>query len=193
MTSNLLTAAEFAEQLLDLPEGGRWAELHAGEVVTLDPPDEAHGNIVLNLSKALGAYLGERRNEPVGYACFDIGVIVGRNPDTVQRPAVSFFSDRGLFAESDNLVTDAVPQLVVEAATTRSRRRETTSRVERYHQRGVECVWVADPVDGVVHVCHQGSTPRQFTERRALEGSPFLPGFSLTVAEVFAEPDWWRN
>lgn len=192
MPAATLTAEQFAEQLLDLPDGGRWVELHAGEIVTLEPPDEAHGNIVLNLSKALGAYLGERRDEPAGYVCFDLGIVVARAPDTVHRPAVSFFARRELFAESEKLVTGSVPQLVIEAATTGARRRALTERIGRYHSRGVECVWVADPVETAVHVCHRGSTPRQLSGKRTLEGAPLLPGFSLSVADVFAEPSWWR-
>lgn len=191
-SSTLLTAEEFAVQLFDLPEGGRWHELEAGRVLMHEPPDHAHGNIVLNLSKALGEYLHQRRDEPVGYACFEIGFIVSREPDTVRRPAISFFSAKSLFSESDALVTESVPSIVVEAASTNSRRNALTDRVNCYHEFGVDQVWVADPIDRVVHVCERSRTPRQLSEHRALHGEPYLPGFSMTVGEIFAEPEWWR-
>ncbi len=41
----LVTAEEFANTKYDLPEGGRWTELFAGRILTLQPPDEVHGNI----------------------------------------------------------------------------------------------------------------------------------------------------
>jgi len=188
-----LTAEQFTDELLDLPDAGRWVELEQGRLLTLDPPDEAHGNVVLNVSKALGEYLGTRRDNPVGYACFEIGLIVERQPDTVRRPPVSFFSRKDLFAEADALVTETVPELVIEAATTHLRRRGLTTRIGQYHRFGVQQVWVADPVERVVHLCERERTARQLTEQRTLSGEPFLPGFALTVAELFAEPQWWRH
>lgn len=187
-----ITAEQFAERLFDLPEAGRWHELVAGEVVMLDPPDEAHGNVVLNLSKAIGEYLGGQRERPVGYACFEIGLIVTRDPDTVRRPAISFFAGGPSFAESDELVTSSVPQLVIEAASTPSRRRSIMDRVEQHHAFGVQHVWVVDPVERVIHCCERARTARQLTESRTLAGEPLLPGFAMSVADVFAEPSWWR-
>lgn len=188
----LLTAEQFAEQLPDLPDGGRWVELEAGEIVTLEPPNEVHGNIVLNFSKALGAYLSARRREPVGYACFEIGLVVLRQPDTVHRPAVSFFSRKTLFEETDRFITETVPEVVIEAATTAARRRFLPSRIERYFAFGVRQVWVIDPAEQAVHFCETGRTTRLLGAGRTLTGEPFLPGFAVPVSQLFAEPEWWR-
>ena len=53
-----LTAAEFAALKHELPESGRWHELHDGQTVLLSAPDDVHGTIVLNLSRALGEWFG---------------------------------------------------------------------------------------------------------------------------------------
>ena len=82
-----LSAEEFAEQKFDFGDGGRWVELVAGKVVSLEPPNAAHGTTVLNLSKALARYLLEA---PDGYACFELGLLVARDPDTVRCPALSY-------------------------------------------------------------------------------------------------------
>ena len=51
-----ITAAEFASQKQDLPESGRWHELHDGQPVLLSAPDDTHGTIVLNLTRALAVW-----------------------------------------------------------------------------------------------------------------------------------------
>lgn len=207
MSSEIFTAEEFAECLPDLPDGGRWVELEAGVVSVLDQSDVAHGTIVLNLSKRLAEFLAGRRNEPVGYACYELGLIVARGPDTVRRPAVSFFASAGMFAETDNVVTESVPDLVIETATNSRVRRTIKGRIAEYHRHGVSTVWVADPVDRIVHIASRpwmGASRRIHPVSRSAElrtvsagdqlsGNPMLPGFSLPVAELFAEPEWWSG
>ena len=192
MSSNLLTAEQFAETLFDLPEAGRWHELIAGEVEMLEPPDDLHGNIVLNLSKAIGEYLATRCDSPVGYACFDLGLVVSRNPDTVYRPAVSFFAGESSFAESDSQVTETVPTVVFEAASSPMRRRSITERVERYHRVGVDRVLVGDPEERAVHVCPRNASTRRLSESDELSIDDHLPGFTIPVQQVFADPSWWN-
>src|ERR1700685_4152783 len=86
----LLTAEEVAE--LDEEDGfePRWTELVGGRIVSLEPPALEHGAVVLNLTKAMARYL-QLAQEENGYACFELGLVVARNPDTVRRPPVSFF------------------------------------------------------------------------------------------------------
>ncbi|MFQ5730340.1 MAG: Uma2 family endonuclease [Planctomycetaceae bacterium] len=188
-----LSAEQFAEKLPDLHDGGRWVELEAGEVVVLDPPDDAHGNIVLNFSKALAAYLAERRSDPPGYACFDVGLIVARGPDSVRRPAISFFTGAGMFRQTEEFATETVPSLVIEAAASPRRRRTLAERIEAYHRHGIAHVWVADPHDRLLHVCPRGGRSRRVSERAVFTGEPVLSGFEILVADVFAEPSWWRD
>ncbi len=104
----LISAEEFAEVKYDLPENGRWTELVAGRIVSLQPPDDVHGNVVLNLSKAMAASYQTGR-PPAGLACFDVSVLVRRNPDSILAPAMSYFSlDLG-FAPLDEVYSDACP------------------------------------------------------------------------------------
>jgi len=190
-SSRLLTAEQFDDRLPDLEDGGRWAELEAGEIVTLDPPDEMHGNIVLNISKMFAAYLAARKDNPAGYACFELGLIVARNPDTVRRPPVSFFSDKNLFAETERMTTERVPAVVIETATTNRRRRSIGMRIEQYASFGVEQVWVVDSAKRAIHVSSREAGSWTFSEEESLSAPSLLPELSLPVGEVFAAPSWW--
>ena len=188
----ILTAEEFADERLDLPEGGRWHELESGIVVMLQPPESGHGTAVLNFSRALSEWLRDDDGSENGYACFDIGLIVERDPDTVRSPAVSYFAGGRRFEESDKLVTETCPRLVIELASTNDRRRGIRDRVLAYHERGVEAVWVADPIEKTVTLLPRGRATRTVAGEGTLE-SDVLAGFTMTVEQFFAEPDWWTG
>jgi len=186
----LLTAEQFVEWKHELPDGGQWCELHAGEVVSLSPPDLAHGTTVLNLSKALAEYF-ERAE--TGYACFELGLLLARDPDTVRSPAVSCFSGGRRFAETDKLFTETAPSLVVEVASTSDRQRNMSTRVSQYLKWGVGAVWVIEPEHKQVHIHGLGTARRILASHHSLEGGPMLSGFSIRVQELFAEPKWWTG
>ena len=191
--SPLISAAEFAEKKYDLPEGGRWTELVAGEVVQYQPPDEKHGTVVLNLSKSLARYFQGAEAENAGEAAFELGLHVARDPDTVRTPPVCCFRGESRFAVLDEVVTDRPPAVVAEIASTNDRRRNMAQRVEEYLRWGVPLVWVIDPHQEQVHVLQQGQPQKQLGARDSLIGFPVLPGFSIRVTDLFAEPKWWRE
>jgi Uma2 family endonuclease len=190
--AELLTALEFSERKFDLPDGGRWSELVEGRIVCLQPPDPAQGTVVLNLSKAFADYLQQAGAER-GDACFELGLIVGRNPDTVRVPVLSYFGSARRFSHSDEVVSGERPDLVVEIPSTNEQRRQMGRRVEEYFALGICVVWVVDLFKKQVHTFQNGSAVRQFAGDERLVGDPVLTGFSLRVADLFAEPDWWRR
>ena len=189
----LLTAEQFAEDRTDLPDGGRWTELVAGEVQTLQPPDIDHGTLVFNLSKELATHFQRYSSEASVYACFELGLIVARNPDTVRYPPVSFFRGADRFANADKTVTESKPALVVEIASTKDRRQQMSRRVREYLDWGVELVWVADPAEQHVYVFRPGKPSKRLARPQSLSGRPVLAGFTVRVEKLFAEPLWWRH
>lgn len=187
----LITAEEFAEMKYDLPENGRWTELVAGRIVTLQPPDDKHGNVVLNLSKAMAATY-RAGMPPAGVACFDVSVLVSRDPDSIFSPAMSYFSHEMGFAALDEVYSDRVPRLVCEIASTNDRRKNMAERVGMYLHRGVELVWVMDPLEKRCHIHGQDQSPRQLEDWQTLDGGRIVPDFRITVEKLFADPEWWK-
>lgn len=183
-----LTAEQFAEQKYDFPEGGRWTELNRGKVSTLSPPDELHGNVVLNLSKTLAEHA---QTAEEGYACFELGLIVARNPDTVRCPAVSYFQEGERFAEMDKLVTETIPVFVVEIASTNDRRRDMADRVTSYLEWGVGQVWLIDTQLREVHICRPEKSRTRLQGFQMLFGAPVLSTFKIRVEDLFAPPPWY--
>jgi Uma2 family endonuclease len=184
----LLTAEQFVEQRYELPDAGQWAELDRGVPTFLQPPDLDHGNVILNLSKALAEYVQTTQR---GYACFELGLLVEKRPDTVRIPAACYFLEGPRFSEADKAYTETPPAIVIELASTNDRRRNMAARIEQYHAFGSPQVWVIDPHERCAHVCSRGESAIRFGEEDVLV-SDRLAGFRLRVAELFRVPDWWK-
>lgn len=184
---DLMTVEQFVAEREELPDGGRWTELVAGKLRVLSPPTVEHGTAILNLGKALSEY---SQKERAGYACFELGLIVARTPDTLQFPAVSYFTGGPMFVEADKIVTETRPALVVEVASTNDRRRGMDERVAGWLAWGVRLVWVLDPQEKVVHALENGGTGERLAVHQSLDGGSVLPGFKANVGELFKEPGW---
>lgn len=182
-----LTVEQFEERLI---EGDRWIELVAGRLVRLDPPDELHGDVVRNLSKPLAMYL---KKSPDTYAVFELPLVIAREPATIRCPAISCFQSGSRFAEADNLLTETRPALVIEVASTNDRREGMSERVKAYLDIGVKAVWVIDPVTKHLHQFHPPEPGRMFKETQTLQGAPVLPGFTMSIADLFQQPKWDRR
>ncbi|MEW4527727.1 Uma2 family endonuclease [Maioricimonas sp. JC845] len=183
-----LTAEQFIEQRFDMPDSGQWAELVEGVPVFLEPPDLDHGNAILNLSKAVAAYV--QQGVP-GYACFDLGLLMGRAPDTIRFPAMCWFATGERFEESDKDITETVPTLVVDMASTPDRRRHVAGRIRHFLEWGVSTVWVIDSGEETVEVFESLDAPRRFSSDEQLPGEPILEGFRMPVCDLFVQPAWW--
>ena len=200
MIARSITAEEFAEQRYDLPDGGQWAELIAGQPVELHPPESDHGNAVLNLTKALADWTEQSRT---GYACFEQGLVISRNPDTVFCPPISYFVNGNRWEEMDKAVTETCPALVVEVPSTPDRQKLQTERVAQYLAWGVGVVLVADVKRQSISVCTHGadrillglddSLCSSDTWTTTSDSKPILPEFELPVADIFRQPDWWTG
>lgn len=181
-----MTVEQFLDQRSEMPEGGQWAELHAGVPVFLEPPDVDHGTVVLNLSKAFATYF---HSVEAGYACFDLGLHVGRQPDTVYFPAVSVFLTGPRFAESDNAVTCTVPALAIEVLSTPDRQQGVEQRLAQLLEWGIPTVWLVDQKANTVQLCDRHGQ-RLLGSHEMIEHIGLLPGFRLPVIEIFAVPEW---
>lgn len=192
INADRMTAEQFVECRADLPDGGRWHELHEGRPVLMEAPDDAYGNAVLNLSKALAEWFQTREEKKTGYAVHQIGLQVERDPDSVFCPAMSFFDSGRQFEQSDNSIATAPPRLVVEVASANDRRTEMRTRTLAYAVLGVKTIWIPDPTKKEIQVISADSHTQALGSWQTLEGGTALPGFAMPVKDVFAQPEWWK-
>ena len=78
-----------------------------------------------------------------------------------------------------------VPDLAVEVISPSNTFGEVLGKVQEYFQAGVQAVWVVAPPQQQVYVYQSPSSIQVVTLQEALTGEPFLPGFRLTLAELF--------
>ena len=179
-----LTVAQFEERLAD---GDRWIELVAGQLIRFDSPDESHGDVVRNLSRPLAKMA---KTLPDLSICFELPIVISREAATIRCPAVSCFQSVNRFEETEKLLTDTRPALVIEVASTNDRREGMSDRVASYLDAGVVGVWVIDPVTRHVHQFVAGRSGTMLREKEVLSGAPLLPGLELPVADLFRQPKW---
>ncbi len=127
----------------------------------------------------------------------DLGVVLGADatlrilPRQVRLPDACFISWQRFPKKSlKNVPIPAlVPDLAVEVLSKSNTKREMDRKLSEYFKAGVRLVWYVDPLsrdarpytspDQVTHVAEQGY----------LDGGEVLPGFRLSLAELFAEAD----
>ena len=161
----------------------------AGRPVLLSAPTVEHGGAVLNLGKAIAEYSQKGQG---GYACFELGLMVARDPDTVQFPAACFFMSGPMFAESDKVLTETRPALVIEMASSNDRRRGMDERISGWLKWGASLVWVLDPHAKQVHVFEYGRAGQILGEHESLSGGSVLSEFKTSISNLFKEPSWWK-
>ncbi|MFK7777231.1 MAG: Uma2 family endonuclease [Gimesia sp.] len=184
----IYTAEQLLETRLEQPEEGRWMELDQGKLINLDAPDLDHGTIVLNLSKVLSVYLHQVDH---GYACFELGLLMQRNPDTVRFPAICIFQTGKRFEETDNAISERKPVAIIEVASTHPRRQVMNDHVREYMNWGVKLIWVIDPQTKEVHEYLSGQESDVIDFKGKITGGTVMPEFVMKVEDLFTEPVWW--
>lgn len=178
--TKLLTAAE----LLRLDAEGVRGELIRGVLCETMPAGLEHGTVVVNLSAELRNFVKPRRLGKL--TASDSGVWLERNPDTVRKPDVAYFSAEKMppgmrvtgYAETP-------PDLVVEVVSPSNTVREVNDKAFMWLGYGVRLVWVVYPDTRTVDVYRSGRTVTTLTENDSLDGLDALPGFTCAVSEIF--------
>jgi len=173
-----------AEQLYELPDDGLRYELLRGALVSEPVPGRLHGRTVARISKLLSNFVDSRRLGVVYTG--DTGFVLARQPDTVRGPDVAFLSnERERETEGARPYIPGAPDIAVEVVSPSDRTREVLGKVSDYLAAGSRVVWVVNPVREEVSVFRSPFAPRILAGADLLRDEDVLPGFSVTVAEIF--------
>jgi Uma2 family endonuclease len=179
----LLTVADLAALPSELPSGPAKYELHNGELIIRSLPGDEHGAVQGNFLADLKAQ-GERRG--LGKARGEVGVILWRNPDHVVGPEALFVANPSLpLRLSRESYLETIPDLIVEVRSKNDTQPEVDQKVADYLKAGVKVVWVADPAKETVTEYRLGQPPRVYTIVDTLTIEDIIPGFQMTVRQVF--------
>ncbi len=172
------------EELARIGDIGR-CELVEGRIVVLTPTGWLHGDYEWRFGHALGGFVAEHRLGRVLVG--EVGIYTRRDPDTVRGADVVFISHERLAQLKSANFLDVAPELIVEILSPEDRWSEVKQKLREYFSIGVVMVWVADPSDKTVSVYRSLTDVRILGESDLLTGEEVLPGFSTSVAPLFAE------
>ena len=83
-------------------------------------------------------------------------------------------------------IFEGPPVLAVEICSPSDRRKAVVAKVAKYLQAGV-VVWEVEPEYQLIRVHRAGQIVETHTINQELVGDPYLPGFRVAVADVFAD------
>ena len=181
----MATAQEIttADQLFQTSGLGRCELLH-GELVMMTPAGFEHGRIVSRVNARLESFVEQQALGVVTGA--ETGFHIGRDPDTVRAPDVSFVRAERVPAAPTKGFFPGAPDLAVEVLSPNDRASELLAKVQDWLGAGCRAVWVVDPATHTVSAYNRANEVTVYTVSDELPGGDLLPGFSLPVAEIFA-------
>jgi Uma2 family endonuclease len=177
---SLMTAGELAR----LPDDGNRYELVEGCLIRMPPPSYRSGVVATNIAVPMAGFVKQHRLGLVSGA--DGGLLLRSDPDTVRAPDVSFVrADR---IPAGGLVAGywpGAPDLAVEVLSPSDRYPEVQRKVQEYLDAGTQLVWVVDPESRTATVFHADGRSSYLSAEDALDGEDVLPGFRLSLDEVW--------
>ena len=167
-----------------LPEEDAYRiELVRGRVVREPRPGARHGWLVQKLFSALHAHVEQHR---LGIVINETGFLLSVDPPTVRGPDLAVIL-------SENLPREELPEgfwtmppdLVVEVLSPSNSAVEIHEKVVDYLTAGSRLVWVVDAHTRTVIVYGSRDESRLLTLDCDLEGGEVIPGFRISVADLF--------
>lgn len=175
------TALLTADELLALPESEQ-GELIRGDLQPMSPAGFDHFLLTGRLTGALHRWADARGAGPVGG---ELGFILGRDPDTVLAPDISFIAANRAPARGTPGFLALAPDLAVEVLSPSNSASAILEKVRIYLGAGVRLVWIVDPETNTLTEYTAGAAPRSLTAADTLDGGDVLPGFSLELEPLF--------
>lgn len=160
------------------------SELIDGRIVPMAPTGGEHGLLEFNLGSELRSFV---RQHKLGWVVGgEVGIYTRRNPDRVRAADIAFIS-REQLPERPQGFLDVAPELIVEVISPTDRWQDIHEKIEEYFAIGVEQVWIVEPSSRTVRLYQSATEMRKLVESDTLTGEGMLAGFTLPVAEIFAE------
>lgn len=187
------------EQLLAMPDDGveRW--LIRGQLREYPPANGSlkgnamtvrnrwHSRILIRVGYLLENWR-QGQPEPRGLVLGgEAGVRLARDPDsTVGVDVVYISAEVASRNPDDTTLIDGVPILAVEILSPSDTHDQINEKIDDYLSAGVPLVWIIDPRRRTVTIYRPDQEPALVNVRQELVGDPHLPGFRVSVAELFA-------
>ena len=172
-----------AEALLIQADDGFCYELREGELHQMPPTGADHGATVMDLGAPLAIFVKQHNLGRTFGA--ETGFKIAQNPDTVLAPDISFVrTERVPQSGMPRGYFPGAPDLAVEVVSPGDTVYEVDERVERWLNAGAAQVWIVNPRRRIITV-YTANGEQVLRVGNTLEGGELLPGFKLSLNEIF--------
>lgn len=191
--AEIVTGAPFPMTVDDLfhwpDDDGYRYEVVEGVLVRVAGSEKKATTIGLTIAAEIRAYVRPRR---LGVATPADGVYKFPGAETGLLPDAGYYvAARDAFVIDENKPIPFAPDLAAEVASPEQTQSDMDAKARIYLRGGTRLVWVVWPEREEVDVWRSASTVRPamtLARGDALSGEDVIPGFSLAVDEVFADP-----
>jgi Uma2 family endonuclease len=168
-----------------MPDDGFRYDLVSGELRKMPPAGSEHGYVALNIGRSLSDYV---KDNGLGRAyAAETGFKLATDPDTVRAPDAAFVSrERVEKAGRVEGYWPGPPDLAVEVVSPGDTHAQVVEKALAWLEAGCRMVLVADPERRTVTEYRSLENIRILTEDDAIEGADVVPGWKLSLAEIFA-------
>ncbi|HEX5886164.1 MAG TPA: Uma2 family endonuclease [Pyrinomonadaceae bacterium] len=182
MSTTTQTHLMTAEELMQLPDDSMCHELIKGELLTMPPPGDEHGAVIMNLTGPLFNHV--KANNLGVLRAAETGFKLESNPDTVLAPDIAFIT-RDRVGPRVLGYRNGAPDLVVEVMSQWDSKPKATREAELWVELGARSVWVVNPRKRTVEVFRPDVEKKLFHDTDELVDDT-IPGFRIAVSEIFA-------
>ena len=162
---------------------GVW-ELVDGEPIELSPAAGRSGWISGNIYRLLASHVWRSQ---MGWAFPpETGFVLFEDRQTVRSPDAAVVL-RNRLAELPDSFVPMAPDLAAEVLSPSDRMADALAKVAMNLQAGTALVWLVNPATRTVVVFRSEMDPVTLGASDILDGGDILPGFSVSVSEIFAD------
>ena len=171
-------SAESFFQMGDMPG----SELIEGVIFQSMPTGHIHAQLELFLGALLLLFV--KKHKLGRTFAGEVGIIVKRDPDSVRAADIAFMSHARYKTLTSASYLDVAPELIVEIMSPDDRWTAVNAKLADYFSANVLEVWLVDPQRDVIHIAKPDQPIFQIKRGESLQ-SDLLPGFKVTVADIF--------
>ncbi|OCQ89118.1 hypothetical protein AMR42_18175 [Limnothrix sp. PR1529] len=174
------TDAEF----MALGRDGHRHEWVNGQLIDMGNSGAKHGYLAIILSAALFTVVAAQK---LG-ALFDSSTAFKMKNGNKRSPDISFFAKERLQGLDDLPIgfLEGAPDLVVEILSPTNTIEEIDEKLIEYFENGARLIWVINPRQNHVLVYRSATEPDRLLKLTdQLDGEEIIPGFSLSVSQLF--------
>lgn len=173
-----------ADELWRLPDDGMRRELVEGELRVMTPAGFEHGRVAWALAGLLFEHVG-RAGSGAGVGA-ETGFLLARDPDTVRAPDAAYISDERLEAVGrTERYWPGPPDLAAEVISPEDSFGEVEAKAFQWLDAGCKAVLVLDPSRRAATVYRSREDVRAFEGSATVDLSDAVPGWKLSLADVF--------